>query len=92
MLTPSEWCDSLQSEPMGIRGHQHTPLARIETTISGSGGAECGALLDDSTQSSHSGPAINELIRAWPDFSDWEKWQVLERVKHNADRLSASHQ
>ncbi len=44
MLTPSEFCGSLQSEPMGIRGLEHTPLTGSESRF-GEGASQNAAQL-----------------------------------------------
>lgn len=65
---------------MGIRGPQHTALAHIKTLIPESGGAECGALLDNSRPASQSDPTLDELIRAWPTLHEWTRWQIQELI------------
>ncbi|PCI08592.1 hypothetical protein COB72_08045 [bacterium] len=66
---------------MGIRGPQHTALARVETPISESGGAECGALLDDSLSMPDSEPVLDELIRVWPTLNEWTRRQIRELIE-----------
>ena len=77
-------CDSLQNTFNGPGQTPTLPADDSQTPIMGSGGAECGALSDDSSQSSQSDPALSELIRAWPTLTGWTRWQIQELVEtHN---------
>ena len=80
MLIPSGLCGSLQNQSMGIRGPKHTALARIETPISESGGADSGALSGDSPQSSSADPDLDQVLRVWPTLCEDVRGKILELI------------
>jgi len=68
---------------MGIRGPQHTTLARVETRITGSGGAECGALSSTSAPDPISNPIdprFEQLLRSWNTLPEHIKQSIQALV------------
>ncbi len=75
-------CDSLQNTFNGPGQTPTLPSDESQTPITGSGGAECGALPDDSHSTAHTqDSALTELIRVWPELSGWTRWQIQQLIE-----------
>ena len=66
MPVPSECCGSLQDEPMGIRGLEHTPLAGSEPRFPE--GASQNAAHSDPFEQSKSDPALARVVAVWDEL------------------------